>query len=141
MKYKRLGDVLASVGLLTEDQLQEALSIQKESKDRLGKVLIDNGFITETQLIEALRMQLGIDFVDLTKVTIPPEMVSQLPKTIAKKYGVVPVNVSKDTLFLAMKDPLNFMAIEEVRSVTRKKIVPMIATDSGVEHGTDSKSD
>jgi len=134
MKYKRLGDVLASVGLLTEDQLQEALSIQKESKDRLGKVLIDNGFITETQLIEALRMQLGIDFVDLTKVTIPPEMVSQLPKTIAKKYGVVPVNVSKDTLFLAMKDPLNFMAIEEVRSVTRKKIVPMIATDSGVEH-------
>ena len=134
MKYKRLGDVLESVGLITEDQLQEALAIQKQSKSRLGKVLIDNGFITETQLIEALRMQLGIDFVDLTKVTIPPEMVSQLPKTIAKKYGVVPVNVSKDTLFLAMKDPLNFMAIEEVRSVTRKKIVPMIATDSGIEH-------
>ncbi|MFR1722689.1 GspE/PulE family protein [Emergencia timonensis] len=134
MKHKRLGDVLTSVGLISDEQLGEALALQKQSKDRLGKVLIDNGFITEAQLIEALRMQLGIDFIDLTKVTISPEMVEQIPKNIAKKHGVVPVKVVKDTLYLAMKDPLNFMAVEEVRATSRKKIIPMIASENAVEH-------
>ena len=71
MKYKRLGDMLLSVDLITEEQLNEALAKQKESKDRLGMVLVDNGYITDSQLIETLRMQLGIDFIDLTKVDIP----------------------------------------------------------------------
>lgn len=134
MKYKRLGDLLISVGLITEEQLNEALALQKNSKDRLGSVLIKNGFITEGQLIEALRMQLGIDFIDLTSTNIAPSMVEQLPKSIAKKHGVVPVKLDKDRLYLAMKDPLNFMAIEEVRSATRKRIVPMIASENAVEH-------
>lgn len=134
MKYKRLGDLLISVGLITEEQLNEALALQKNSKDRLGSVLIKNGFITEGQLIEALRMQLGIDFIDLTSTNIDPSMVEQLPKSIAKKHGVVPVKLDKDRLYLAMKDPLNFMAIEEVRSATRKRIVPMIASENAVEH-------
>ncbi|MGF6376136.1 type IV pilus assembly protein PilB [Clostridiales Family XIII bacterium PM5-7] len=134
MKYKRLGDLLLSVELISEEQLNEALALQKQSKDRLGKVLIDNGFITEGQLIEALRMQLGIDFIDLTKTVIPAEMVEQLPKSIAKKHGVVPVKLVKDTLYLAMKDPLNFMAVEEVRSATKKKVIPLIASEHAVEH-------
>lgn len=133
MKYKRLGDLLISVGLINEDQLNQALQIQKTCRDRLGKVLIDNGFITEAQLIEALRMQLGIDFIDLTSIVIPASMVEQLPKNIAKKHGVVPVKMEKDRLYLAMKDPLNFMAIEEVRAATRKRIIPMIASENAVD--------
>lgn len=130
----RLGDLLVSVGLITNEQLNEALAMQKQSKDRLGKVLIDEGFITESQFIDALRMQLGIDFVDLGQIKINPEMVNLIPKGIAKKNGVVPVKVDKDTLYLAMKDPLNFMAIEEVRTASRKRIVPLIASENGVEH-------
>ena len=134
MKHIRLGDLLIQVGLITEEQLQEALALQKTSRDRLGKVLIDNGFITEAQLIEALRMQLGIDFIDLSKVTISPEMAWLIPKNIARKHGIVPVRVVKDTLYLAMKDPLNFVAIEEARTAARKKIIPMIASEVAVEH-------
>ncbi len=134
MKYKRIGDLLLSVGVITEEQLNQALAMQKETKDRLGATLIKGGFITEGQLIDALRMQLGIEFIDLTKTHIPPEMVDQLPKTIAKKYGVIPVKLKKDHLYLAMSDPLNFMAIEEVRTATRKKVIPMIASENGVEH-------
>ncbi|MGN0713526.1 MAG: GspE/PulE family protein [Anaerovoracaceae bacterium] len=134
MKHIRLGDLLIQVGLITEEQLQEALALQKTSRDRLGKVLIDNGFITEAQLIEALRMQLGIDFIDLSKVTISPEMAWLIPKNIARKHGIVPVRVVKDTLYLAMKDPLNFVAIEEARTAARKKIVPMIASEVAMEH-------
>lgn len=134
MKYKRLGDLLLSVGLITEEQLNQALAMQKETKERLGTTLIQGGFITEGQLIDALRMQLGIEFVDLTKTDIQPEMVEQIPKNMAKKYGVIPVKLERDHLFLAMSDPLNFMAIEEVRTATRKKIIPMIASENGVEH-------
>ena len=134
MKHIRLGDLLIQVGLINEEQLQEALALQKTSRDRLGKVLIDNGFITEAQLIEALRMQLGIDFIDLSKVTISPEMAWLIPKNIARKHGIVPVRVVKDTLYLAMKDPLNFVAIEEARTAARKKIIPMIASEVAVEH-------
>ena len=134
MKYKRLGDMLVSVNLITEEQLNEALAKQKETKGRLGKVLVEEGYITESQLIEALRMQLGIDFIDLTKTNIDPEMSSYVPKSIAKKEGVVPVSVSKDTLFLAMVDPLNFMAVEQARTASKKRIVPMIASERAVEH-------
>lgn len=134
MKYKRLGDMLRAVDLISDDQLNEALELQKKSKDRLGKVLVDNGYITESQLIETLRMQLGIDFIDLTKTDIDPEMSSFVPKSIAKKEDVVPVKVVKDTLFLAMSDPLNFMAIEQARRTSKKRVIPMIASRRSVEH-------
>lgn len=124
MKYKRLGEMLVDVKLITEEQLAEALQLQKGSGKRLGTVLIDNGFITEAQLIEMLRVQLGIDFIDLTKVTIDPEMVNVLPKNIAQKQGIIPVRMEKDLLYLAMEDPLNFMAVEAARVATRKKIIP-----------------
>lgn len=132
MKYKRLGEMLVDVKLITEEQLAEALQLQKGSGKRLGTVLIDNGFITEAQLIEMLRVQLGIDFIDLTKVTIDPEMVNVLPKNIAQKQGIIPVRMEKDLLYLAMEDPLNFMAVEAARVATRKKIVPMITTTAGI---------
>ena len=132
MKYKRLGEMLIDAGLLTEEQLMRALDMQKGSGKRLGTVLIDNGFITEAQLIDMLRVQLGIDFIDLTEVNIPPEMVDILPKNIAKKNDIIPVKLEGDVLYLAMQDPLNFMAVEEARMVTRRQILPMIATAAGI---------
>lgn len=133
MTYKRLGDLLVSVGLIGEDQLQQALQLQKGSNKRLGTVLIESGVITEQQMLETLEMQLGLDFVDLSKTLISPEMAHLLPKNIAKRYGVVPIKLVKDELFLAMSDPLNFVALEDVKSATRKRVVPMIATNSAVE--------
>lgn len=135
MKYKRLGEVLIDAGLITEQQLLEALQLQKGSGKRLGTVLIDNKFITEGQLIEALRTQLGIEFIDLTKVNIDPEMVNVIPKNIAKKHGVIPVKMEQDTLYIAVEDPLNFMAIEAVRMATRKRVNPMITTAAGISRG------
>ena len=127
MKNKRLGDMLVSSHVITEDQLNQALRMQKEQKKRLGQVLIDNGFITEAQLIDTLRIQLGIDYIDLGKADIDPTMSKYIPKSLAKKALIVPVSVSKDSLFLAMADPLNFMALEEAHDTSKKKIIPMIA--------------
>ncbi len=133
-KYRRLGELLIDAGTIDEEQLNRALEIQKESKDRLGTVLIENNIITEDQLIESLQMQLGIEYVDLTQVKIPIELASSVPKTIAKQYGVVPVRIVRDEIYLAMSDPLNFYAIEEVKKSARKKVVPMVARASSVEY-------
>ena len=105
--------MLIQQGYITEDQLSDALKKQKEHGKRLGRELIDDGYITETQLIDTLRIQLGIDFIDLTKTEIDPSMAKYVPKALARKDSIIPVRVSRDTLFLAMADPLNFMALEE----------------------------
>lgn len=132
MKYKRLGEMLIDVGVLTEDQLTEALKKQKGSGKRLGQVLIDEHYITETQLIDTLRMQLGIDFIDLNKARLDPMLVNYVPKSFARQYRVVPVKVVRDDIYLAMEDPLNFVAIESIRNSTRKHIVPMIAYSNAI---------
>ena len=134
MAYKRLGDLLIAAGTITPEELDMGLQRQKETKERLGAALISAGSITEAELIEALRLQLGIEYIDLSKTTIPISMAQVVPKNIAKQFQVVPVRMERDELYLAMSDPMNFYAIEEVKKAVRKKIVPMIATTEGVEH-------
>ncbi len=133
MKYMRLGDLLVDAGVISDEQLGAALKSQKQSKRRLGDELIKTNIITERQLIDALMMQLGIDFVDLSTTDISPEMAQVLPKNLAKKYSIVPLRTRGDELILAMADPLNFIAIEEARTATRKRITPVIATQSGID--------
>lgn len=133
MKYIRLGDLLVKSGTITQAQLDEALRLQENSEERLGTVLQKQGFITEKQLIDTLMSQLGVEFIDLNGCNIPSEMAQVLPKNIAKKHGVVPVRVTRSDVYLAMADPLNFVAIEEVRSVTRRRVIPLIATAAAVD--------
>ena len=133
MAYMRLGDLLIAAGAITEEQLQTALQTQKQSGQRLGDVLIDSGIITQRQLIDALQMQLGVDYIDLTRVSIPVELAKYVPRAIAKKYCVVPVKLVRDELYVAMSDPLDFVAQEELKSASRRQIVPMIATRRAVE--------
>ena len=134
MAYLHLGEMLINAGTITKEQLERGIELQKGTNERLGTVLINNGIITEKQLIEVLRMQLGIEFIDLTRVSIPTEMAQALPKNIARQYGVVPVKIAKDELYLAMSDPLNFYAVEEARRAAKKKIVPLVSTKDGIEH-------
>ena len=132
MAYKRLGDVLIDAGLINDEQLSHALAQQKESKRRLGDELIHEGVITEAGLIEALQMQLGIEFIDLSQIDIEPEMSRVVSKNVARQYNVVPVKTTPEEVYLAMSDPLNFMAIEAVKNATRKRVVPMVATHDSI---------
>ena len=134
MAYKRLGELLLAAGVITEEQLERGIELQKGTKERLGTVLLRNGIITEDEVIEALTMQLGIQYIDLTKVSLSAELAQVLPKSIAKQYNVVPVRIAKDELYLAMADPMNFYAIEEARKVSRRRIVTMVARAAAIEH-------
>lgn len=133
MAYKRLGDLLTDAGLISDEQLDLALSHQKGTNRRLGEVLIDEGIITEAQLIEALQMQLGIEFIDLSQYDIDPEMSRVISKNVARTYSVVPVKATPEEVFLAMSDPLNFLAIEAVKTASRKRVVPMVATNDAIQ--------
>ena len=130
MAYKRLGDILLSAGTITQEQLEAALAEGGRTGKRLGEVLVEQKIIAERQLIDVLQVQLGVEFVDLTKVMIPVSLAQFVPKSISKKYSVVPVKLVGEELYIAMVDPLNFVAIEEVKTATKKRIVPMIATAS-----------
>ena len=138
MAYMRLGDLLVSSGVISPEQLEDALKNQKESRQRLGDVLIQNGYITEQHLIDALQVQLGVDFIDLTAVSIPVELAKYVPRNIAKKYCVVPVKLVRDNLYLAMSDPLDFVAQDEVKTASRKRVIPMIATRRATEQAINS---
>lgn len=133
MKQKRLGDMLIAEGVLTESQINEALS-KKENGERIGQALIRLGYITEDQLIDVLRKQLGIDYIDLSRTRIDSGMSKYIPRDLARRSKIVPVRTVQDTLFLAMADPLNFIAIERARETSKKQIVPMIAKEKQVDH-------
>ncbi|MCH4207534.1 MAG: GspE/PulE family protein [Solobacterium sp.] len=132
MKNKRLGEMLADAGAITEDQLEEALQKQKETGKRLGAILIEEHYITENDLIETLKMQLGIDFIDLNKARIDPTLTQYVSKSMARQYRIVPVKLVGDRLYIAMEDPLNFRAIEAVKEATRKRVTPMIAYSNAI---------
>ena len=138
MKYLRIGDLLVSGGVISEAQLEQALEVQKGSKKRLGDVLIDKGFITEDQLVRALQQQLGVEYIDLNAVSIPHEMANVFSKNLAKKHSLLPVKVAGDELWLAMVDPLNFVAVEEVKLATKKKVIPMIANRAAMSRAITS---
>lgn len=120
-------------GVITEEQLSRALEVQASTNERLGTVLQSEGFVTEKQLIDTLMFQLGVEFIDLNSYSIPSEMAKILPKSIAKKHMVVPVRATRTDLQLAMADPLNFVAIEEVSAAAHRRVIPMIATSAAVE--------
>ena len=133
MAYKKLGDILVSAGIITSRQLDKALDDSKKQKKRIGEYLIDEKIITEAQLIEVLKLQLGIDFIDVAKINIPSELTNVVPRNFAKKYNCIPVKETPGTLYLAMSDPLNFNAIEDIRNVTKKQVVPMIGTAAAID--------
>lgn len=124
---KRLGDLLVEANVLTEEKLQWALD-HKQSNERLGDVLIRENFVTEQTLIEVLEFQLGIPHVSLNQFPIDPDIIHLVPKETAKRYLLVPLRTEKNKLFVAMADPMDYFAIEELRMITGFKIEPCIST-------------
>jgi type IV pilus assembly protein PilB len=125
---KRIGDLLVEAGLITEDQLQNALREQKELKMRLGDVLITRNYITEQQLIEVLEFQLGIPHVQLYRQKIDTKIINIIPQRLAEQHQVLPLRTDGNKLILAMADPLDYYAIDELRMSTGFRIEPAIAS-------------
>ena len=133
MAKKRIGDLLIERGLINEKELQFALDMQKQTHEKIGEVLVNNKIVTPEAIAETLAIQLEVDYVDLSKVSIPQEMTKYVPRNTAKQNHLVPVRKQGDSLLVAMDDPLNFYALDEVRKASNLKIVPLISTHVAVE--------
>lgn len=114
-RRKRLGDMLIELNYITENDLQEALKIQKETGNKIGEVLIERGFITEDDLLQALEIQLGIQRIYLDMITVDRKAVKIISESLAKKYNVFPVEFIEGKLLVLMNDPLNIIAEDDVR--------------------------
>jgi type IV pilus assembly protein PilB len=129
---RRLGDLLVAEGLITDVQLKQALGDQKGKADRLGSILLRLGFITEEQLIGFLSRQYGIPSITLNKVDIERETIRLVPGTIALKYEVLPVKRIGGTLTLAMADPTNVFALDDIAFMTNLQILPVVAPQAAI---------
>ena len=130
---KMIGDILVENGLITEEQLAQALADQKISKEKLGRILVRRGHITDDQLMEVLEFTLGIPRVQISRMEISPEIVKLLPTNMISKHHILPLTVNQGRMTLIMADPLNFQAIDEVRIVTGMDVVPVMASERELE--------
>jgi len=137
VEKRKLGDILISAGIITKEQLEHALKIQRETGEKLGKILVKEGFVTPKQIIEVLEFQLGIPHIDFSKFFVDPEAVKLVPESVAKKYILIPVKKEKDSLFVAMSDPLNIFAIDDVALITKLKVKPLIAYEEEILEAID----
>ncbi|GED25778.1 type II secretion system protein E [Brevibacillus agri] len=133
MSRKRLGDILVESGIVTADQLQEALVEQKKSKLKLGDHLLQSGYITEQQLIEILEYQLGIPHVSLFRMRLDPSLSAIVPEELARRHSLVPLKKEENKLTVAMVDPLDYYAIDELRMSTGFVINVVIATRDEIQ--------
>lgn len=132
MTKKKLGELLVDVGLITDEQLKQAIAIQTKTGEKLGKVLVKEGYVTEEQILEALEFQLGIPHADLQKFYIDPDIAKMIPESLAKRYMVIPIKKDIDGIQVAMADPLNIFAIDDIKLITKQNVKPLIASESSI---------
>ncbi len=129
---ERIADVLIEDGLLLPAQLQEAMSVQKKQGGRLLKILTDQNFVTEQDMVISMGRCLDTPPVNLAKMRIPDAVLELVPKDMARAYKLAPICKLGNKLFVAMADPLNVLALDDLRQRTKMEIVPMITTDRAV---------
>ena len=118
---KDLGQMLVKAELITAEQLESVKDIQAKGEYKLERVLLQERLITPQQLAFFTSLQLRVPFVNLRKEGVSPNAVAMIPEPIARKYSVIPIEVTDGTLVLAMEDPRDIQSIEELSTLTRKR--------------------
>ena len=131
-KTKQLGQILIEQGLISEQQLQEALDTQERVPKSLGRILIDLNLIREIDLVRALAQQIGLEFVDLGDFPVDPSSAALIPETVARRYRALPIAERDGTLLVAMSDPANVYALDDIRTITGREVQPVVATAGDV---------
>ena len=129
---ERIADALVEDGLLSAGQIEELLEQQKKGGARLIKLIVDKSYVSEQDLAVSMGRVLNVLPINLAHVSIPPEVVELLPRDTAHNYKVVPVSRLENRLFLAMADPLNVLAIDDVKRITKLEISPLIASEKAI---------
>jgi type IV pilus assembly protein PilB len=129
---KQLADILLEHGLVSETQLREAVGVQEHAGRSLGRVLVDGGVLTESQLVQALAAQIGLRFVDLSDFPIDGTAVARVPGVVCRRHTAIPIGFEEAKLVVAMADPGNVFALDDIRSLTGTEVRSVVATKADV---------
>jgi len=139
MQMSRLGDLLVANNLITRENLASSLEEQKESSGqlRLGTILIKNGFISEQDLTSFLSKQYGVPSINLSELEVDPAVTKIIPGDVAQKYQIIPVNRAGNTLIVAMSDPSNIFAVDDIKFMTGYNIEVVVASEAAIKAAID----
>jgi type IV pilus assembly protein PilB len=133
----KLGDLLLKQKLITQEQLENALKLQREEGGKIGEALVRVGAVSESDITETLSQQFGVPSIDLAHFEIDPAVVKVVPGEVARKYGVLPVNKTGATLTIAMGDPTNVFAMDDIKFMTGYNVEPVVASEIALRKAID----
>ncbi len=134
----RLGELLTKASLISQDQLKEALRVQKETGGKLGETLIKLGFVSEEDITECLSQQFGVPSINLAHFEIDSSVIKLIPADVARKYNILPVNKTGATITIAMADPTNVFAMDDIKFMTGYNVEPVVASELGIKASIDN---
>lgn len=132
---KRIGDILLEEQLITQEQLEEALATAKDEKKKIGEAVVELGYATEQSIAEALSSQLGFEYVNLTSVTIPENVLNLIGENVLRRHLMIPYAFNPNNMnqvLVAMADPMDMTAIDDFNIVTNLQVVPAVATSNDI---------
>lgn len=127
--HLKLGELLLYAGKIDNQQFEIALNEQKYSNKKIGEILVGKGWVSAADIVEALEYQLGFPRIDLSKFDINMDVVTMIPENIARKYKVIAIDKMDNKLVVAMVDPLNFFAADDIKLYTKMELQPVVATN------------
>jgi type IV pilus assembly protein PilB len=128
----RIGDILVSEGTITPEQLQEGLALQREDRREIGKILLSLGYVKEVDLARALAKRLRLDYVELNEKDVDRGAASLVDQKVLRRHGAIPMRVENGRLIVAMTDPNNFYALEDLRMISGYPVTPVVALESEI---------
>lgn len=134
---KKIGDILVEQKLISKEQLKEALREQSATGKRIGEILVERGFITDDQLTSTISVRLSVPKVSLPSMVIDPQVIKKVPVDIARRYSLIPIFAIGNTLTIAMSDPLNIIAIDELKYSSGLNIKRALATQRDIRDAID----
>lgn len=130
---KQLGELLIERGVLNQRQLDKAMTVQKEKGGLIGEILVELGFATEEDIAQALTAQYGFPYLPLGNYEINPEIANIIPSRVARQYLLIPIDRIGNNLTLAMSNPLNIQAIEDIELLTGCSVQTFVSTSSDIK--------
>lgn len=130
---KQLGELLIEWGIINQHQLDKALAFQKERGGLIGEILIELGFAKEEDIAQALTAQYGFPYLPLANYEISPEIIKIIPARVARQYLLIPIDKIENNLTIAMSNPLNIQAVEDVELLSGCSVQTFVSTSSDIK--------
>jgi len=131
---KQLGELLLERSVINREQLEKALALQKDKGGLIGEILVELGFAKEEEIAHVLTAQYGFPYLPLGNYEINPDVISMIPGRVARQYMLVPIDKIGSNLTIAMSNPLNIQAVEDVELLCNYKVQTFVATSSDIKN-------